>query len=171
MSKAKRGITLIEIVLAIGLTVTMSGFVMAGYINYNKNQNVIAVAARLKQVFKAAKSNAMAHKIDCNVCGGADGTCNGINDIPLTGWSVTIVNPGTVNPGYRIEGVCGGVNFMSKTETFSGVGVGVLRGPGVIFKTNGQGTSLVQSMIVTVSQIGGAGPNTFTITTAGEITQ
>jgi Tfp pilus assembly major pilin PilA len=170
MSKAKRGITLIEIVLAIGLTVVMAGFVVAGYNNYNKNQKVITVAARLMQVFKTAKSNALAHKINCDVCGGVDGTCNGFDDYPLTGWSVSII-PGTVNPGYRIDGICGGGYFMTKIETFPGVEIEVQNGPVVIFNTNGQGTNLVQNMVVSVSQIGMVGPTTFTITPAGEISQ
>jgi prepilin-type N-terminal cleavage/methylation domain-containing protein len=164
----KRGFTLIEVVLVIGLLAIMSGLTLAGYAKYNQKQKAVTAAARIKQVFKEAKSDAAAHKIDCEVCGGIDKTCDGNNDTPLTGWNVTITSP----TSYRIRGICGAaaIFFMSRSEVFEGVTISTVGSNNVTFKPGGQGTNLpVASMSVTVRQSNGTNPQTFTIFRSGEI--
>ena len=167
-SKANKGLSLVETVLAMGIVVMMIGFITGAYINYNKGQKVVAATARLEQVFKEAKSNAAAHKIDCNVCGGADHTCDGVNDIPLIGWNVTITT-GTGNPGYTLQGNCGGNLFMTRNESFSGIDIETLHATSVTFRTQGQGTDLTQNLYVNVSKVGGTQTPQFMISPGGEM--
>jgi Tfp pilus assembly protein FimT len=156
----KKGISLVEIVLAIGVSIIMIGMVTAGYINNNKSQQVVAAAARLEQVVKEARSNAAAHKIDCSVCG-----CTGTGDTPLTGWKVTI--NGT---GYQLQGICGALPpFMTRSEILPGVKIVTQNSASVTFKPYGQGTDINKNMTIKTSQPDGSQMQSFLVTPEGEI--
>jgi prepilin-type N-terminal cleavage/methylation domain-containing protein len=140
-----QGFTLIEVMLVLSLMAMTTGFITTKYITYNQRQKVTTSSLRLVQVFKEAKANAVAGKIDCTVCGGADHSCDGVNDTDLTGWQV-VANTGA-NPGYTLRGVCGANNFNTRTEIFEGVTLSTTGGSNVIFNSQG-GTGLGANLTV-----------------------
>ncbi len=152
MSKKNRSFTLIEVMIAIGVMLVVTSMVISGFGTYNRTQQVNAAEERLRQVFQEARANAFAGKIDCAVCGGSDGICNGLSgDVPLGGWRVTVGGS-----GYTLEGYCGGNSFLARTESYgSGItGTTTCGGP-VIFYASG-GTNLGSACSVTLTQTGGS---------------
>ncbi len=105
----KKAYTLLEIVLAIGLTVVMSGSAIAAYVKYNRSQMVNSAYQEIMNVFREARTNAMTGKMDCNQC-----DCDGSGAHPaFNGWMVYIDcskkhTNGNNNVGYEIEGECQG---------------------------------------------------------------
>jgi len=160
------GMTLIEVLLVMGMTIFMLGLVIASYKSYNRKQVVVSATARLEQVFKEAKSNAAAGKVDCSVCG-----CTGTAlDLKFVGWRVTL---NTTSPGYVIQGLCGGLTFMTRSENFPGINITKVSTPGTVtsvtFKPNGQGTDLTHSFTIKPQQTDGTQLQPFLVTPAGEI--
>lgn len=167
----KKGVTLIEMVVAMALITALTGVVMSQFRTYNQKQTTGMAAERLQQVFKEAKTNALVGKKDCSAlaCGGLDGTCNEENDINLTGWWVRL-NPGGIN-GYTIEGECGGITFMTRTETFpSNVVISSPWGSDteVLFKPLNGGTDLGADMYIRATGDDG-GIIEFSVTPGGEL--
>src|SRR3989344_337650 len=90
----RRGFTLIEILVAVGLLVLMVGMGSVSFQQANKRQQVDQTTERLRQAFRQAKSNALAGKKDCLACGAAalstpPYAC-GTGDAPLEGWRVAV---------------------------------------------------------------------------------
>jgi Tfp pilus assembly major pilin PilA len=170
-----QGFTLIEVMVAVGLTTAISGILMAQYRNYNRQQATKGAAERLEQVYNEAKTNALSGKKDCYVCGGADQTCNEVGDAGLDGWRVS-VNSGGVTNGYKIEGICSYSSanvqvFMTRTEQFpSNVTISThFSSPSTVtFKPLNGGTDLARNIYMQVAGSSG-GPEQFMVTAAGEI--
>jgi len=171
MKLKRAGFTMIEMLVGIALTTAMSGIMLANFGNYSRQRGQEAALMRLEQVFVEAKTNALSGKMDCgaSACGGADGTCNGVNDKFLDGWTVEIT--GGANGGYEIYGVCGGTEFMNRTESFpnmtiSDTGGGI--GHKVIFYPLNGGTSINGNKTVKVQGSDGV-TISFILTKTGEI--
>ena len=81
----RRGFTLIEILVAVGLLVLMVGMGSVSFQQANKRQQVDQTTERLRQAFRQAKSNALAGKKDCLACGAAGGGCGGAGETPFGG--------------------------------------------------------------------------------------
>lgn len=155
---ANQGFSLIEILVTISLMAVMIGVTATGYRNYNRRQTATAAAQRFRQVLQEANANATAGKIDCSVCGGANGKCDGSNDdLPLVGWRVSILGIADMGGGwvvgaYSLRGACGAVDspttFPGRGENFS---PNVWVNPSVstvTFMSGGAGTNLGASMTV-----------------------
>lgn len=113
--KCVGGFSLIEIVLTIGVMLTLLTTAIAGFTTYNRKQKAKAAIERYRQVLTEAKANAMSGKKDCVVCGGADFECNGMaDDINLIRWMVSLTDSGNK---VVIKGVCQGNRyFMERVE-------------------------------------------------------
>jgi hypothetical protein len=124
------------------------GLTLRGYGTYSRRQTVTAAAKRIRQVLNEAKANANAYKIDCSVCGGLNGLCDGTNDdLPLAGWEAGRESADT----FRIRGQCGNdldsnptcpnnTCFMLKSDTFTGVSI-ASAAQRVVFRPGGAGVS------------------------------
>ncbi len=149
----KRAFTLIEILIAVGLMTILMSVMLARFNNYAKNQKAITAAERIRQVIIEAKTNMVARKIDCSVCGGADKMCNNSpDDTPLDYWQVSFSTPDPAS--YTILGNCGGVgkDFFIRTESFPGVNLVVTLTGGYIrflpdLVTNQTATRLIRTRI------------------------
>lgn len=150
--KKRRGLgfSLIEILIALALVGVTMGLTLKGYGTYNRRQTVTAAAKRIRQVLNEAKANATAYRIDCSLCGGGDGNCDGVNDLQLVGWEV---GPFAADR-FRVRGQCGSgpTYFMPRIEIFNGITfTSAPAGSAVIFKPGGAGTNLTGNLAVTAT--------------------
>ncbi|TSC87467.1 MAG: coagulation factor 5/8 type domain-containing protein [Microgenomates group bacterium Gr01-1014_16] len=164
----KKGFTLIEILIGLGVMLILLTAASSGLSNANKRQTLDQVTENVRQAFFQARTNAQAGKKDCTACG-ATGAC-GTGDAPLDGWRVTIVDPDT----YRVEGVCG-ANTAFSTRNYdlpSGITM-VGSKTSVTFKPVGLGTDLGPGEVMTVAVYrtsGDTGTKSFQVNPAGEVT-
>ena len=108
----RRGFTLLELVVAMGLVVVMAGVVVAGFRNYSRQQGVRTTQARVRQLYQQARSQATSGKMDCAACGGADLKCDGLDDAIFMGWRVRVVGGNQM----ALEGACGTATFGSSCQ-------------------------------------------------------
>ncbi len=173
VSAMKKGFTMVEIIMAIGLVTVMSGAILAQYIRYNQQRTAQTTAERLAQVFAEARTNAEGGKIDCNICGGVNNICDNQNDAVFLGWRVSMITAHGAN-GYEIEGECfdsshGTLTFMNRTEQFPTTAlISSPNGTQVLFKPLNGGTDLTSSMYLSVQGSDGT-QSGFYVTPAGEI--
>lgn len=114
----KRGFTLIEVLVAVGIMMVLT---VGGVLNmkaFNDRQQVAAAAGKLESGLKQARANALA--------GEKTSGCVGV----LDGWRVV-----TAGSGYTLEESCGGVNVDPVVES---LGVTVT-GADILYKPLGQG--------------------------------
>ncbi|HJZ05130.1 hypothetical protein A2634_03600 [Candidatus Amesbacteria bacterium RIFCSPHIGHO2_01_FULL_48_32] len=156
-----KGFTLVEVILAMGLSVILLGFGASTFQSTVRRQAVDQTAERINQVLQEAKTNAQAGKKDCAVCG-----CTGAStDLALEGWEVTMTTS-----SYTLSGKCGTTYFYTSGVQPLPGGIVVSYNPGnsVMFKPLGQGTNLAANYSVVVYQPGVAARG-FSVTTGGEI--
>lgn len=107
-----KGFTLIEFAVSVSLITIIT---VAGVINFqssSRRQQLETSAARIRQIYVAAKLAAESGKKNCEACGAslASNYACGTGDLPLVGWEVrhnsAIVSGATVWQ-FTTEGVCG----------------------------------------------------------------
>ena len=123
----RRGFTLIEVIIAIGVMLILLTAAASNLQNANRRQSLDQVAENVRQTFLQAKSYAQAGKKDCAFCAGVAqpyscGTSP--TELPLDGWRVTV----NTND-YVMEGVCGGVAFSTRTVQLP---VGIVASTGAV---------------------------------------
>jgi len=160
----KKGFTLLEILVVLGVIAIVAGVGLANLRNRNSDERVVESAEKLKQAFLQAKSQAQSGKKDCRLCGAVSGVC-GTGDVPLLGWRVSLWPA----PSYSILGLCGIITFstLGPINLPIGVGVSTTGGSSVLFYPGGLGTDLLNPMQITVSATGIT--RIFTIEKNGEI--
>lgn len=167
----KKGFTLVEMLVVLGVISIVAGIGLANLRNRNKDERVVESAENLRQAFLQAKSQAQSGKKNCAACGAAGGVC-GAGDSSLLGWRVTLY---AAPVSYEIKGECGNVLAPTPTPFFPGgvkylpVGVTLTTGGGntMVFRGGGLGTDLTAPMTVTVSASGIT--RAFTVQVNGEI--
>jgi prepilin-type N-terminal cleavage/methylation domain-containing protein len=169
----KRGFTLIEMMVALGLVMVIVGLAVPSFLRNNRVQKVTALRDKLKMTYIQARDNALSGKNECG-------------NLAFQGWRVVKNNSQVV----RVEGVCSQTNttYPDETSTFpatplqytvpTGLTVTITNltnGPtkGVLFRSGGQGIyphlTPAQSILVTVSNGIAAENKTFTINGFGRI--
>jgi len=164
----KKGFTLVELLVALGVVAIVAGVGLTNLRGRNRDERVVESAEKLKQAFLQAKSQAQSGKKDCGACGAVSGVC-GSGDVPLLGWRVSLW--GTTPPSYSILGICGAITFYTAgpISLSDGVAVGTVGGTSVLFTPRGLGTDLTGAVAVTVSATGIS--RSFSIQANGEISQ
>ncbi len=173
MKRVNSGFTLIELMVAMMIMVTLLAVGIARFSGYNLRQKNKAAIDRVRQLFQTAKSNAQAGKKNCAEvsCGGQNGICDGIpNEVPtdgrLVGWMVVF---NAARNGVTLSGRCGAGPTWSLTgEERLGVTV-TLNNPAsrcenLIFAPDGT-NSLSGGQICSVT----AGTETVTVNSSGLI--
>lgn len=130
----KKAFTLIELMVTIALlAVTVSG-TLASFLTYNRRQAVVAASEKLRQTLLEARANAVAGKIDCSECGGADNICNGADtEEPLEYWWA-----GVASNCVRIYGYCDAIIMQKDTCFNPGITISsTCPGSSVQYQTNG----------------------------------
>ncbi len=122
MKRSRTGFTLIEMMIAISIVLVLISISISRYVQYNQKQAARATVDRVRQVLEQAKANAISGKKDCGICGGANQKCDSIVEVPadrvLNGWRVQLVYGATRS--LTLDGLCGGVSFLPKTDNFPG---------------------------------------------------
>jgi prepilin-type N-terminal cleavage/methylation domain-containing protein len=169
MRLLRTGFTLIETMIALSIVLVLISVSISRYVQYNQRQAARATIDRVRQVFEQAKANAISGKKDCVTCGGANQKCDSIVEVPadrvLNGWRVQIVYGAPFR--YTLDGLCGGVSFLSKTENFPANITFNGSCGSVTFNTTG-GTNLAPASCF-VRAVGGGTTYTVTLTRDGTV--
>lgn len=89
LQRIKSGFSLIELLLAASIAIMLVSVGMTRFIQYNQRQRARTAISRVAQLMREAKANAASGKKDCEVCGGGDARCDGVNDSVLLEWRLT----------------------------------------------------------------------------------
>lgn len=100
-----RGFTLLEVMIAVTLTLVLTGFIVANYNSYNDTQQIRQAALTLKNNFRYAQSRASAGEKP------NEGTCT-----ELAGWRISFTATSYTMQPECVDGIATGV---SDTTTFS----------------------------------------------------
>lgn len=178
----KKGFSLLEILVVIGLMVLLMGAGVASFQASNQRQKLVQAKERVRQILLQARSNAQSGKKDCQACGapGPSYTCGQLNpgtglayDAPLFGWRLMFTGGSPM--GYRMDGFCPPASgfppdstsnvFSTKSELLpAGITVttNATSAPAYIFfKVGGQGVltnGAGNNLTITLSD-GGVNPN------------
>ncbi len=149
----KKGFTLIELMVGIGLVTVITSFGVASFRTSSRRQAVDTAADRLRQVLLQARSNALYGKKECT--GG-----------PLDGWRVVVVGRTVV-----LENVCVGNIISRPLETFAGTTVSVSPNATILFKPIGQGieNGSALSTMFSVADSSISYTKTITVTQKGDV--
>lgn len=166
----RRGFTLFEILLALGLLTIMTGLIVPTYLRTGRIQTVRAATEKIKQAYIQARDGALSGKKDTGVCGAN----------PLQGWMVQVTSgtPYTL----LVQGVCSTNDypgaytaFFTRSENLpTGITVNFSTGlpNGILFRPGGQGIypplSGGSTITVTIADASG-NSGVFTINSYGGI--
>jgi Tfp pilus assembly protein FimT len=124
------GYTLIELLIAVSLTIILSGFGIAGFNNFNRNQVVNSAGKKIAEELKYTQSLVINQQKPLNGC------------ITLNGYNFSITNSSTGT--YSITAVCtpacDGDDCIIKTET---LGISLSGASSVYFNILTSGVTII----------------------------
>jgi len=170
----KKGFSLAELLVSLGIVVLLAGAGIATTLRSNEQKKITEAAETVRQAVVQAKSMVAAGKKDCGLCGATGGVC-GNGDNPLLGWRVAV----TVSPvTYELHGECATVAAPTPTPYYSS-GVKTLPtrvtltpsgAVNILFYPLNKGTNLAApTTFVFSSTMAGLTTKRFTISTQGEV--
>lgn len=165
------GFTLIELLVVVAIAILLTGGGIAAYNNFNQNQILSQAATTLRTTLRDAQSQALSGKKDCSAsaCGGPDGQCDNVGDLPLAGWQVTFTTP----RAYTLAGVCGPTPTIFSEVPYSlpaQLQFSTLPSSPILFKAVAQGTNIDSSTTITLSLVDDlTKTKTVTVYASGEI--
>lgn len=123
----KRGFTLIELMVVVGITLLLSGGGIAAYTKFNDRQLIKKQGAALTDLLRLAQNKALTGEKP------ASGACVGLS---LQGYRVR-----WTGSQFVVEAVCGGQGVEVKQSLTLSPQVSLVSGSQVLFKVLGQGAS------------------------------
>jgi len=150
LKRFKKGYTLLELLVAIGLIGILSLVGIASYKRFNERQVVSRAAEEIRSYLRLAADKAANNEKDCRLCGGSDNDCQTFisgEDKVLAGWYVDLAS-------LEIYGRCGEggdqVEFGRQSIQTTGVDVAWEgANPIQFFPLNG-GTNLTDPLLITI---------------------
>ncbi|OGG11486.1 hypothetical protein A2Z00_03505 [Candidatus Gottesmanbacteria bacterium RBG_13_45_10] len=134
----KDGFTLIELIVAVTISLVVTGVIIANYNTYSDNQALKQAALTLKNDFRFAQGKASA---------GLKPTEAGVICTTLNGWTVTFTVSAYTLQANCVEGAVGSVTTMALP---TGLSFALPLPPAITFKVLASGTTLAASQTVTL---------------------
>lgn len=108
-----KGFTFVELIVTTLIILTLVGFGVASYNQFNENQTLRQAALTLKNNLRAIQTKAISIEKFCGpeFCGGENDECDGeTGEKVLNGWEIKFYNG-----SYETYGVCEDIEFNKKT--------------------------------------------------------
>lgn len=154
-----KGFTLIELIVVVVIIITLTGFGIAGYNNFNQRQTLKQAAEEVKSNLRDAQNRALSGEKGSDLI-----TC-GANDV-LNYWLFSITGATT----YTISGSCGALVFGSKSFTLSTGLTLSSTDNNIYFKPLARGITNPSTVTITITQTSSGKSINITISPTGEIT-